>query len=192
MTVYDLSPGFVLCKYTSQGRDHVQVLPVQPGTLVAGDPDASFLTSRDDTAVSFTDFAEDWEDVWDGFFDTTDTLASMELWSKPTPASNPTFVCSVANAKAGTSSGAGVPYSQAVLTWRTEFGGILKTVFMEQNFGVDVRYTPPYGSAAPAALSAYLLADICCVTGRDNGYVVGGIHMTTKTSDALRKQALGL
>lgn len=128
--------------------------------------------------------------VWEPFYRASDSLVEAEIWSKPTPESDPLFIKVLDIADVGSSASTIVPYSQGVLTLRTEAGGITKVYLMETVFAVNTHDPRPFADTRVSALSAALTASASVWYGRDNSYPIIGLNWNTKTNDALRKKYL--
>lgn len=186
MTVNSLSPGFVKLAYNSNSHDHVMTLPVVPyGSVVPGDePD---FTRNDDNNLGMEDAINNFVDGIKHLFHTSTSFGIATFWSMPTPSSNPLWIYDYNVSKVGTSSTSNVAYSQLVMSFRTNLGGLLKIYCMEGWVPVNTRDVPPWASGFVTVFNMLSLSS-GCIRGRDNGKVVTYINATAKTNDALRKK----
>lgn len=196
MAINTLWPGFMKLYYTSNGHQHIQVLPM---TQPVGTPSPGILPDFETadalpTTHSFDIIVDEYVDAILPLFNTTTNFSMAEYWWYPTTDSDPIFIYAYEVGVAGISATATFPYSQAVMTLRTKLGGLLKLYFMEVAVSsVNVRDPFPFAGVIYPAIYTHLTtpgASGRCIVGRDGGYVVSGINVNTKTNDALRKKYL--
>lgn len=91
-----------------------------------------------DDVIDLQQFVEQWVDILRPFFSTTLTSFDFaELWKYEPNSFISTFVSSLALTGAGTNTFNLVPAGQAIFTFRTEEGGIMKVNLMESNRSVS-------------------------------------------------------
>jgi len=145
------------------------------GDAVPGTPaDDVDMKTKSGTEISLQEFADD---VWGVLRSQVSplTLAStFTLWKRNIHNSEKQFISAggltVPN---GTSGIANVPSSQAIWTWRSSLGGIIKIVLMEGGFTGSP--TVPLLSdtvSGIGAINTYMQSDECCVAALDRGYAV--------------------
>lgn len=191
MAQNDLSPGFVILFYQVGTRQHRMVLPVKPIAPVPGTI-GNELEQKDGDPQSFVTAITAFFLLIKGFYNTGADFIRAELWSKPTPESNPIFVEVHEITDNGTSATATQVDGQAVLTHRTAAGGIHRLYLMESTFPANTREAAPFASGGLNSLSNYLTGDDSVIFGRDNAPLIAPVAFTTKVNDALRKKRLQL
>lgn len=189
MTAYDLSPAFVKLSYVSNGRSHLATLPAQPsGTPVIGSP-GSLLNNADNPLGLITAVTE-YVTAVKTLFPATTTFTAFEFYTKEIGA-DPVFIYGDDLNIVGTNVSAVNPDNQAVLTWRTSLGNVAKSYFMETSVADDARLPLRASTVAPwGAIFTYMTGSTGWVRARDNGKLISGIFVTTKTNDALRKDRI--
>ena len=189
MTSYDLSPAFFKLYYTSNGRPHLATLPAQPsGTPVVGS--AGSVINNQDNPLGIITAIADYVTAVKTLFPATATFTGWEFYSKAID-EEPVFIYGDDLNVVGTNVSAVNPDNQAVLTWRTSLGNVAKSYFMETSVADDARIPLRASAAAPwGAIFTYMTGNTGWVRGRDNGKLISGIWVTTKTNDALRKRRI--
>lgn len=184
-----LAPGFLVLNYTFNGLTHRQTLPVVPINPEVGS--VPNLQAKTGSAVSAQTFITDWVNLLRPVFSTTVTFNGWEVYSKPTPESDPLllwgddFITNNVGTNAGTTRAA----AQWCATFRTIGGGLLKIYLMETVYDPNTRVSVRAGLAAPEGpIYTYVLGNSCCIVGRDGTFPAFGRFRTTKTNDALRKK----
>lgn len=187
MASNDLAPGFIRLYYTSNGHPHVQVLPISfDSTPVAGtEPN---LESRDGSAVAASAFMAAYLAVWRAIFPIATAWTGFEVYSKEI-LGDPQYIWGDDLTIVG-SNGSGVQSnSQVTYTFRTNQGGVMRLVAMEAAIATTVRAPLRTTLAAPnGAIATYILGATNCIIGRDGGFPISGIFITSKVNDALRKR----
>lgn len=190
MAVNSLAPAFVRIFYTSASTPHVQTLQIQPdGPLLVG-IEPTFAT-KGGTGLNAGIAVNAYLNIIKAQFKTTDVFTGYEVYSQPTPTSDPLFIWADDLIIAGTLTGASIQNSQAVFTYGTVAGGLLKLYFMEGVFAIDQRVANR--SSAPGivgTITTYILGATNWIKGRDDAFPARGIFYTTKINDTLRKKQL--
>lgn len=187
---YSLAPGFIVVRYTTNGHPHRMNLPVAPAALYSPGDTPSFQPNSG-APIDLSTFAADFGTAFRPFFANTGTYDSVEYWQQPDHTDDPLFINSdISAAGVGTNVTACVAWSEGVMTFRTDAGGIFKMYVMEGSLAVNDHKLPPLygGFAACQGMAAYLLGTSGIVRGRDNGKILMGLNLYTKTSDALRRK----
>lgn len=189
MTVNSLAPGYVVFNYTSNGRSHKQVLPVNP---VAPAGPSTLLRDSSGASQAWTSFVADWVLLLKDCFNTGSSIDSAEMWTQASPTSVPILQDTTTIGVAGTSASADVQDEQTVLTFRTSNGSRMLVKLIEAIFPVDVvRSGPLYGGVTEwAAFASYLTGSSACVWSRGGAYATSSIKGVTKTNDSLRKKTI--
>ena len=190
MAVNDLAPGYAKLFYTSAGRAHVQTLPCSynPTTPTIGQEPV--LDQQGGTTINAGAAISAWLTAVRAVFHSSTTFTAYEFYQKSVN-SDPIFVYGQDLNIAGTSSTVNTPYAQAVLSFRTGAGNVMKTYLMEGAITVNQRIPNRISAAVPyGAVVTYLLGATNWIVGRDNAFPISGIYITTKFNDALRKKGL--
>jgi hypothetical protein len=186
-----ISPGFVKLYYTTTSITHVQTIPVIPsGTPTVGVmPNLTPLTGG---PITLGQFMTDYMAVFRPFFSTITSVQSAEFWYAPTPTSDPIWIYDHPINLPGLTGAAASLMVQAVMTFRTALGGILKTYLMEPNSAIVANQRTAGASLAGINLnySNYIKGATSCFFGRDNASPQVPIFLTTKVNDALRKRRM--
>jgi len=193
MTVNSLSPAFMKLFYTGNGRGHVATIPITfsggftPGVLPS-------LLAKNGTAVAGDVAADGFAAIFTPFLNTGDEVSRVEYFSWPSPADDVIFIYAVDVAAAGESALAALEDSMLTMSFRTNLGGVLKFVILDAALSaVNVREIPPFTPGSRAIDAATAITDaFSCWKGRDGGYAIAGIALTTKTNDKLRRDTLDI
>lgn len=190
MAVHSLYPGFIKVRYTvvfgTVTHNHVMTLPCNPnfneGTdqwelALKGGGTAYWRTSLTDLLTTFLPF---YNSVGAQF-------GFADLWSIETAESDPIWVDGFDASAEGTSGGASVFAGEAVHTFRTASGGIMRLYLMETTIADDDITNPPYASNL-GTLVTEMTDTNAFVIGRDGAYLSGLIRRVTKENDKLRKK----
>lgn len=162
---------------------------INPETIAVDDPTIVYTKFGSTSGLSDA-LVEDFVPFLQPFFRATDSFDEAEVWSQPTPESDPVFVELIPIALVGTSPASTVPFSQAVLSLRTAAGGIGKVYMMEGTLPVNTHDPRPFSNVAVSDLANYLTGPGSIWYARDNSFPVLGLTLNTKTNDALRKKYL--
>lgn len=188
-----LYPGFVKIQYTHTGLVHTMVLPVEPqsGWVVGSEPS---LEQNDGTFQPLGDAVDAFILILKaGFHSATEFLAA-EAWFYDSVTSDPQWVFTHPIAVPGTHATAATPAGQAVISFRTSFGGNYRLYWMEPAGAISTggRNSWPFGAGTQTNVANYLMGNDGWVIGRDGGKLVIPIWNTTKINDALRKKRLNI
>lgn len=191
MTIYDISPAFIVLSYRSNGHPHKQVIPVSffhdtvptPGS----DPVDCQLHCQAGV-VTFEDFISGLILVYAPVFKTTAAFLFAELYSKPTPDDDPLFISIRELGVAGTSSSAESPYCRATYSLRSVSGGKASCVLMEGIFLTNVDDPAPIAAGDRADISDFIKDVNSAWKARDGGYIVACSRFLTKVDNVLRKR----
>lgn len=188
MAENSLFPGFVDLFYTTNGHQHKARIPAAPYLgagavwgLETGTPGPGYFpwTAGIDAYVA----------VLRPLIHSSSQIVRAELWTMASPTADPVFVAVYDVELAGTSAAAPVANSQAVFTFRTDVGGILRTYIMEGSLAVNQEHFPPgWGGATLAAFANYIMSANSWLKGRDGGKPFAGVRFLSKTNDTLRKK----
>jgi hypothetical protein len=189
MTVNSLSPGFIKLYYIgAQNIQHIMTIPVAIADI--GVTPAT-IHQKDLTSVSWVAGITAYVTVLKAEMPTTTTFQYAELWSMPTPTSDPVFVSTVSLSIVGTKSGAAVSNSQIVFSFRSSCGGVGKVYLLEGNEVVNsVFKAPAYGDAGKLGVVNYLIGSSGIVVARDGCFPVNIPRILTKTNDPMRKKTV--
>lgn len=190
MAINDLSPAFARIYYTTLGNStHIMTLPCVPsGDLIPGEEPAVLTYSG--TPMPFGDAVTAYLNVVKPLWPALTSFLFAEFWSKPTPNDDPLFIWQEELAIAGTGAGSSQAYVQVSVTFRTQYGGLFRNVFIEPNVTPNQRDDVPFGNATLTNLLNYLKGTNSWIYGRDGGKIIAGIRMLSKTNDQLRKRGM--
>lgn len=193
MAIHSLYPGFIKVYYTCGTNEHVMVWPVVPQVIPMVIGSTPMLTLNDGTFEAWNTAAPKLVTHILGLYPATATFTRMEIFGMDAADGDPYYVRGQAIAGGtGTNGGAGVAWSMAVASMRTDQGGLFKLYMMESCLNANQEYTgPTYGGiTALDDTIDHLVGTDGCVRGRDGGILLSNIKVKTKTSDALRKKYL--
>lgn len=190
MAENSLYPGFVDLFYQSNGHQHKARIPCSPYVgldgvygLETGTPGPGYFpwTAGVDAYVT----------VFRGVLPATAQVIRAELWTLASPTSDPIFRSVHEVELAGTAGGSSVANAQAVWTFRSDVGGIVRIYAMEAALSVNNEYFPPlWGASNIKAVADYVLSAPSWVKARDGGKPLAGVRFLSKTNDTLRKKYL--
>lgn len=187
MTIHDISPGFIIVFYSSNGHSHKHIIPIKNPIDTGGGEysvDTKAASGVDvDTAMGL------WATAVKPLLFTGSTLLYWELWTKASPTADPIFRETGDLSVVGTNGAAAIAMSQFVASYRTALGGTGKFTLMETAMPLNVVTKPTY-TGAFLTLYTYLTGSGSIYAGRDEGYPVSIPKMITKINDALRKKYL--
>lgn len=193
MTVNSLYPYFARLKYSANAHTHWMTIPLgaETGGIPAGESADNYtFFAKNGTELDFAACMDDFVALLAPFFKTTDSFILAELWGMATPESDPIFYTAYELGVAGTSANPNVANSQAVMTFRTAAGGILKLYLMEGVNGANGKDDYPFAAAANQNLGAYMIGGTNIIRGRDGAFPISPLRYVSKTNDALRKKYL--
>lgn len=183
-----ISPSWVKIYYESVHGPHTMTIPVN--LVAAGIPGGTFeLFDKSNAQVNWITAVTAFITVLKACAPTATTFQYMELWSQPTPASNPQFLDTAVLGIAGTGGATTIQASQTVWSIRSDMGGKAFVYLMDAIYAVNLKHkAPAYGNAALLAMVNYLIGNTSIFLCRDNGYPVTVTKVITKTNDALRRK----
>lgn len=187
MTIHSISPGFIVVFYTSNGHNHKHIIPISAPVDTGGS--VYTIATKSAGAVAVTAAMATWVAAVKVLFPASTTFLYWELWTKPTPESDPIFRQTGDLSVVGTNGGAVVPYSQIVYSYRTSLGGVGKMQFQEISLAANQVFKPTYASPHNGVVS-YLTGSQSIYAGRDEGFPVSVPRALTKTNDQTRKKFL--
>lgn len=185
MTVHDLSPGFIIVFYNSNGHSHKHVIPISNPIDTGGGEYT--VASKSGGAIDVDTAMAAWATACKPLFAAGSTLLYWELWTKAGVSGDPVFRETGDLSVVGTNGGAAVALSQVVASYRTSLGGIGKVEFLETAQAVNVVTKPVYAGGF-GTWATYILGAGSIYAGRDEGFPVSIPKIVTKTNDALRKK----
>lgn len=161
-----------------------------------GDPAVSddFSTINAVQRNGSTTTLDTWVDSWVALMlqlvssNANNSVDSAELWKYTPGTFDASFISAYPIAEAGLSSAAVVPAGQAIQTYRTQEGGIMKLVFMETGLVTAQRDPPPFTPVASENIRQAVLAATNCWLARDTSYPVAAIGNFVGQSEALFKK----
>lgn len=116
------------------------------------------------------------------------TIDLAELWKYTPGTFDASYVASYSIALAGLSGAPPVPAGQAIQTYRTQEGGIMKLSFMETGLVTAVRDAPPFTPVASENIRQAVIADTNCWLARDTSYPIAAIGNFVGQNEALFKR----
>lgn len=189
MTVYDLSPGYIVLQYASySGRVHKATFPVQWGATPVPGTEPT-LKRVDESTVSMSSGVDLLLTALSQVLHIGDAFLVATAWYKPTPTSDPVWIYDYVSEIAGGSASLDNACLQSVWTFGTEAGNLYRLFIMEGVGVVNTRTLPPL-TGDLGAVSSFILSDLSIVWGRDNTRPVRIISHVTKINDHLRKKFL--
>jgi len=162
--------------YVYVGLSHtLQVSCDTIGAAIPGTPaDTVSMKGKNTTDVSLEEFANDFWGVIRPFFQNITLASTFTLWKRNLNNADKQFISAGGLiAPNGSSTATAIPSSQAIFTWRSNNGGILKINLLEGIF-----YSQPTlpllsdTGVGVSALNTYMQSDTCCVAALDRGYAV--------------------
>jgi len=145
------------------------------GTFASGTPaDDVTMKTKDGTGTSLQEFADD---IWGVLrvFSASSTLAStFTLWKRNIHNAEKEFVSAGGlTSPNGGGTGAGLASQEAIWTWRSSTGGIMKIVLLEGYF-TSGPTIPLLSDTNPgvSALNTYMQSPTSCVMALDRGFAV--------------------
>lgn len=186
MAINDLYPGFVDLFYTVGTKEHKARLPCKPFLSVSS---TWYVEAKGDpTGILWTTALNAYITAVKPLFHSSVTFTYAELWNIASPESDPVYQDTTSLGVAGTAATAPTSMAQAVVSGRTQNGGIAKLYFMEPSVTVNTKLKPVY-SGVYLAIQTYMLGSTSWIVGRNGGFWIAMPQVTTKTNDALRRQA---
>lgn len=187
------APAFIDLQYaTTVGGvvlNHHQIICVNPAVLSGA---TSTLTLKNATTLLWTTALNALIALLQPLHHTSTIFIGAELWSKPTPSSDPIFIATAVLGTAGTSGTAPVSMAQTVIDFKGTDDSDLRFTILEGVSAANVRQGLAAMSASYQALVAYLYGATSFVYTRGNAYLSNVGFLTTKTNDRLRKKRMGL
>lgn len=189
MAQNSLFPGFVKLFYAAGTKKHVMVVPVKP-YFSAGSTwwvegkstptnDSFWQTATNSFLASLQ-----------GLFHVSVDFTSAELWTIASVGADPVFQDSFEPTFTGSNAGGVQANGQAVLTFRTEGGGLYRLYLMEHSITINSVFVPPAytGATAFATAAAAVTSATSMVKGRNGGHPLTSLRAVTKTNDTLRQK----
>jgi hypothetical protein len=142
---------------------------------------------RDDTPVALDEEVDDWVALLQPLFSNLTTFVNAELWKYEALSFESSFVGVYTIGLAGTS-GTAQPAGQAIMTFRTNEGGIMKISLMECNIAPAVSVTYPNLSVAGKALADAVQFGTSPWLARDTSYPFAFIALHPGQNEVLFKK----
>lgn len=187
MAIHSLYPSFIKLFYTSNTHTHKHIIPV------SAVPSGS--TYKLIAKVTPTNDYDPWTagvtaivNLLKTLIKTTDSYTYAELWTLSAFNADPIFREVFNVSVAGTNAGATVANSQAVMTLRTNLGGVARIFVMEGTSQVPLKLVAPFSAGAVKDLSDFLIGNTSPVIGRDGATLTAPVSFITKTNDVLRRK----
>jgi len=157
-----------------------------PGTAFA---DVDVLR-RDGSPFALDSEVDDWVAAMQGFYSNGagNSFDYAELWKYEPESFDASFVSAYSIALPGTSATVINQAGQAIVTFRTIGGGVMKLSFMETVLGTGSRDTLPFANAAMDALADSVVAGTFPWIGRDGTYPFACIALFPGANEALFKR----
>ena len=158
-----------------------------PGTAFA-DIDA---LRRDDSPFALDGEIDDWVTLMQGIYNNSTGVSSIdyaELWGYEPESFDAHFISTYPINVAGSVATSITAYGQAIVTFRTTLGGIMKLNFMECVIGIGGIDTLPFSNANLDTLADAVVAGTVPWMARDNGYPFACIALYPGQSEALFKR----
>jgi len=189
-----ISPGYVKLFYDNLvgtvNFRHTAVIPVTPEDEGGG---VWTLQRRGGgTNIALPDAMDEYVALVKGIVNASTTFTVAELWSKPTPESDPMFIELYEIGVVGTDGGSASAANQMTLTFRSTEGGTGRTVVMGTVVLPNQSFLPPSwtGATGIGEIADYVCAADTWVTCRDGGFAYAPIRAMTKTNDVVRRKFL--
>lgn len=190
MTHSSMYPGYCKLKYTRGSVPHRQILPVYWAGAPTPGSEPTLTLKNASTVAADTAIAAYVAAIKPQFHSGV-TFVEAEWWRMDSEISDPYYLWTTSLNVAGTSGGTTQVAGQAVFTFRSQNGGILRLYYMETTDTPNTVVNPPYGAGTiTKAVADYVTAGTSWITARDNGFLVAPIRKLTKTNDKLRKKLL--
>jgi hypothetical protein len=184
-----LAEGFARGTYNGSRAPHHLLLPLNYDGVQTPGVAPTVITKGGDSISAVVGF-EAFLDVFRPHFNTARLFGLVEFYAVDPDTEERTFLYGYNSGTTGTSSDPDIALAMATLTLKTTAGGVLRITAMESISAVNLKIFPPFtDSGYIDDLADYLTGDDGIAVGRDNTYPFAPISFTTKTSDALRKQA---
>jgi len=164
--------------------------------IIDPEPDPGDLFStisairRDGSPFALDGEVDDWVAAMQPFYPNAagNSFDYAELWKYEPESFDASFVSTYPIALAGTSASVVNQTGQAIVTFRTLGGGVMKLSFMESVVGVGVRDTLPFANAALDALADSVVAGTFPWVGRDGTYPFACIALFPGNNEAVFKK----
>lgn len=164
---------------------------------VDGDPDPGTafadidVIRRDGSPFALDGEVDDWVDLMKGLYNSTAGIGVIdyaELWKYEPESFDASYISTYPIAVTGTSATAQSPYTQVIVTFRTNLGGIMKISFLETIITQGAVDTLPFANATLDAMADALVAGTVPWVGRDGGYPFACIAAYPGQNEALFKK----
>jgi hypothetical protein len=191
MAENSIAPAFIKVRYTTETSGaHNMLIPVIPfGAVTPGEEPELVINLGGSKSCS--GFVGDLVGRLAEVYAAGSVFNGWEFWSKPEPEDDPVFIYGESLNLDGEGVSAEYAYGQAVFTFRTAAGGIVKCYLMESQFTPNLRVPlSPVGSDFINDFTEWFLGADNCWVGRDGARPIYGLYLTTKFNDALRRKGL--
>ena len=180
----DLSPGGNISHLASLNLDLTAVpSPGAAFTTINALTKGGVLTPQLDVAM------EAWLTLIALMFENITDFGIVELWSFVPDTFNATFISAYTPvANIGTSVQPNLAASQAILTFRTNEGGILRLNFMEAVFPPAASQLYPTLNVGLDAIFDFTASDASWILGRDTSYINAPLRFLPGQNERLFKQ----
>ncbi|AXH79573.1 MAG: hypothetical protein [Circular genetic element sp.] len=182
-------PYEIEIKYTVSGIQHVQRLNCQasPAPSVGDAPFGITLIGRDLSAVNLETWVNNWVTQIDGFFHTSVTFDSYDLYQYAVGTFERVWITSGTIGVNGTSPTATQLARQDTFTFRTVEGNTMRVVLLETVFTQLTR--TPYPAIVPgvSAMMDIITATATPVLARDTSYPIAPLNHTGGQNEATFK-----
>lgn len=160
-----------------------------------GDPGDLFINFQTETKDAVNPTLElitnDLVDLLKVCYTSSGTFVDAELWHYPNPSHDANFVTSKQLGVAGTAGGPILADAQAIMTFRSENGGIGKLDLRESIF-VPGERQPFLNAPTPAKNLMVLVASVATpYIARDNGYLFSPLYFLPGTNERSWKETFG-
>lgn len=158
--------------------------PPDPGS----DPGDYDMKSRQGLFYNFDSWVDALVALLRPLFNTTANFTDAELWKYQTGTYNADFQTSKSIGLAGTSATATQPYSQGIITFRSQNGGSARVNLMQSSFQSNVTDTYPFTPTGINDLADEIVDLHSPVLARDGGYLFSPLNWLVGQNERMFKR----
>jgi len=181
MTAYPAGPYLLTIDYVWDGLSHE--LAINCDTIgdpdVGTDPSEVVMRTKNGVELLLEDSAQNWWDVARLFFHLQTLASTYSLWKMNAFNDDRLFISGgvLTNPNGANISEPNTPASQAIFTFRSGMGNIMKLVFLEGVWGANQQVPMPSDTTAGVlALRTYVLGGTSMIMARDRSFAVAPIN----------------
>jgi len=159
------------------------------GTPTPGDGfDTITVKQRGGSTAALDTTIDSWVTTFKAMFPATTDIIGAELWKYTAGTFQSSYVSSYDISEIGTSGGDSIAAQQAILTFRTVEGGIMRLSFMETPHVIGSSQSFPTSQTGVNALAAVVVASSNWILARDTSYPIFAYRFHPGQNEALFKK----